>query len=87
MANQGKYGPLQRHLTELNGGEWQASFADVEAIIGDNLPAAARSYRAWWANSRSRVQGRAWLDAGWQTANVNMAAESLRFQRTPAPGN
>lgn len=87
MADQGKYGPLQRHLTELDGGEWQASFADIEAVIGDSLPASARSRRSWWANDRSHGHARVWLDAGWQTANVDMAAESLRFQRTPAPGN
>ena len=81
MAAQGKYGPLQRHLTELNGEEWQASFADIEAIIGSNLPASARSHRAWWGNDRSHGHARAWLDAGWQTADVDMAAESLRFQR------
>ena len=82
MANQGKYEPLRRHLADLDGGDWQASFADVEAVIGDELPPVARSSRSWWANDCSHVQAKAWLNAGWQTANVNMAGESLRFQRT-----
>lgn len=82
MANQGKYGPLYQHLTDLDGGEWQASFADIEAVIGGELPASARSHRAWWANDRSHRHALAWLDAGWRTAEVDMTGESLRFQRT-----
>ena len=83
MAIQGKYGPLYRHLTNLNGGEWRASFADIEAVIGCDLPASARNHRAWWANDRSKCNALAWIDAGWQTAEVNMDAETLRFQRVP----
>ena len=85
MAIPGKYEPLYRHLTNLNGGEWQASFADIEAVIGCDLPDSARSHRSWWANDRSKRNALAWLDAGWQTAEVNMDAESLWFRRTPEP--
>ena len=81
MADQGKYKPLRRHLDSLNGDEWQASFADIEAVIGCNLPASARRHRSWWANDRSHRHALAWLDAGWETANVNMDAGTLLFRR------
>ena len=76
-----KYRKLHSHLCGLTAGEWKASFADVEAIIGDKLPPAARTHRAWWANGSAMVQERAWKAAGWKTADVDMNAETLLFRR------
>lgn len=76
-----KYRKLHSHLCGLSAGEWKASFAEVEAIIGDKLPPAARTYRAWWANDITHTHGRAWVAAGWKTEKVNMDAEMLTFRR------
>lgn len=79
-----KYRNLYAHLCSLTAQEWRASFADIEAIIGDDLPPAARSYRAWWSNHGGvhvLRQARAWLSAGWKTAEVDMSAETLLFRR------
>ena len=83
MANQNKYGLLRQHLDNLNRDEWQASFADIETIIGFNLPASARRHRPWWANDPTHSHANAWLNAGWKTADVDIDTESLQFQRAP----
>ena len=76
-----KYRNLYAHLLSLSSQEWKASFADIEVIIGDNLPASARRYRASWANDITQARARAWLAAGWETAQVDMNAETLLFRR------
>ena len=76
-----KYRKLYAHLRSLSSREWKASFADIEAIIGDRLPASARRHRASWANDITQARARAWLAAGWETAQVDMDAETLTFRR------
>lgn len=51
-------------------------------MLGCDLPLSARDHRPWWANDRSHSQARAWMEAGWKTTNVDMAAETLVFRRT-----
>ncbi|MCY3637763.1 MAG: hypothetical protein OXI16_06045 [Chloroflexota bacterium] len=49
----GKYGPLYDHIRELDERrvrEWQASFTEIEKIIGDTLPPSAHQHSVWWAN-------------------------------------
>lgn len=82
MEYQGrKYRKLYTHLCGLNSHEWMTSFADIEAIIGDKLPASARLHRASWANDTTQTRARAWISAGWKTAHVDMDAETLLFRR------
>ncbi len=76
-----KYRKLYAHLRSLSSQEWKTSFADIEAIIGDHLPASARRHRASWANDITQARARAWLAAGWETADVDMDAETLLFRR------
>ena len=79
-----KYRKLYAHLCGLTDREWRASFSDIEAVIGDNLPPSARRHRAWWSNhSGDNIlrQARAWISAGWETADVDMDAETLLFRR------
>jgi hypothetical protein len=84
MAMRGKYRRLYAHLCGLRSHEWSASFAEVEAVLGFQLPLSARMHRPWWAN-QSRGNGHshalAWTMAGWETAAVDMAAETLLFRR------
>lgn len=63
------------------------SFAEVESVLGFALPPAARRYRAWWSNNPTNsVITNAWLGAGFRSAQVDMANQSLRFVRA-APGS
>ena len=81
-----KYLKLYTHLCGLNAREWMATFADIEAIIGAKLPPSARYYQAWWANDSSHSQGAAWAAAGWETAEVGLAKETLLFRRRRTSG-
>lgn len=73
------YAPLAAHLAATTDNQTM-SFADVEQILGRPLPPTARRRPQWWANNDNRhVQARAWLDVGYVTADVDLAAETVTF--------
>lgn len=75
-----KYEPLQRHLQASGIPSLQFRFADIEEILGFALPASARRYAAWWSNSDgSHVQAQAWLAAGYETSDVDIPGEQVKF--------
>ena len=78
-----KYDPLQDYLLGLKGNQWRASFDQIEEMLGFPLPRSALEYQAWWANERSekRDHKRAWLAAGWRTANLNLTGRTVEFVR------
>ena len=87
MAVRGKYQRLYEYLSNLPIQEWRTSFGEIEAIIGFELPSSARRYRPWWANQEGNSghsQALAWSAAGWETAQVDMNAETLLFRRKRA---
>ena len=45
----GKYDPLGTYLARQPGREVRVTFAEVEAVLGFQLPASARTYRPWWS--------------------------------------
>jgi len=57
------------------------TFAQVEGIIGDNLPFSALRNRSWWHNLRSTAQGQAWMNVGWRVQDVNMTERTVVFRR------
>ena len=84
----GKYRRLYMHLSGLQPTEWRTSFSEVESILGFSLPPSARIHRPWWANQRSdngHSHALAWTAAGWETADVDMNAETLSFRRRKSP--
>ena len=86
MAVRGKYQRLYTHLCGLTTREWRTSFRELESIIGFELPASARLHRPWWANQtggNGHSQALAWSAAGWETADVDMDAETLLLRRKP----
>lgn len=82
-----RYEPLKQFLSRQSGNELPLSFKDVEQMIRVPLPKSAREYRPWWANNAggSHVQAQAWLEAGWRTERVDMAAERVVFVRRGFP--
>jgi hypothetical protein len=77
-----KYSSLRHHLERESGPSVEMTFDEIDDVVG-GLPASARRYSAWWSNEREgrHVQARAWVDAGWCVANVNLTAERVRFTR------
>lgn len=83
MALRGKYRRLYAHLCGLPTREWGTTFGEIESIVGFELPASARLHRPWWSNQRGgngHSQALAWTVAGWETAQVDMDAETLLFR-------
>ena len=54
MAMRGNYRRLYAHLCGLGSREWLASFTEVAAVLGFQLPPTARMHRPWWANQSPR---------------------------------
>lgn len=76
-----KYDALSQFLKHSTG-KVELQFADVEEVLGFQLPASARKYAAWWSNSRgTHVQATAWLAAGYETDQVDLAQQTVRFVR------
>lgn len=85
-----KYTPLADHLRASGREALTMTFAEIEEVIGGNLPPSAFSHRAWWSNNpTNNVMTHAWLEAGYETANVDMARRTLVFRKAapdyPAP--
>jgi hypothetical protein len=77
-----KYEPLAAFLKAKGAGEVRLSFREIEKILGAKLPPSAYQHRPWWANeARGHVHAKAWLDAGYETTEVDMGAKKLIFKR------
>jgi hypothetical protein len=76
-----KYSALADYLRAQKSDEVPMTFAQVERIVGGKLPASHR-YRSWWSNnSFNSVMTKAWLDAGFESTNVNMKSRTLVFRK------
>ena len=53
MVLRGKYQRLYSYLHRLEAQEWRASFGEVEAVVGFQLPPSARLHRPWWRPLRN----------------------------------
>lgn len=77
----GKYDPLTEFLAQTAGDEVPMTFAEIERVTGQALP-ASRRYPAWWSNNPdNNVMTKAWLAAGFQTEQVDIGRERLVFRR------
>ena len=86
IANRGKYQRLYTYLCALTIREWRTTFCEIESIIGFQLPASARLHRPWWSNQtrgNGHSQALSWSAAGWETAEVDMEAETLLLRPKP----
>jgi DNA-binding XRE family transcriptional regulator len=82
MKEGAKYLPLYSHLRESGQDELTLSFSAIEALLGERLPATARTQRAWWSNrSRGAVQAAAWMTAGYHVETLDLAAEEVTFRK------
>lgn len=78
-----KYAPLALFLSKTKEERITLSFTEIEKIIRDKLPAAAREHRSWWANdTTSHVQSKQWIKAGRRVASINFNEEKVIFALT-----
>jgi hypothetical protein len=77
-----KYDPLYKWLHSQSAKNVSATFAQIEVVLGFELPETARDKAQWWANEvgdTRHVQCQAWMDAGFETRNLNITKESVEF--------
>jgi hypothetical protein len=78
----GKYEPLGAFLRGQRTQEVSLTFNEIEKITGVKLPPKAQHHRAWWSNNAANnVMTKVWLDAGFESAQVDMGARKLVFRR------
>jgi hypothetical protein len=79
----GKYEPLARFLEARNDDVWNATFDQIEAKLGFDLPKSAHEHRAWWSNQHGpgHSQKEGWQAAGWETREVDLRRGVVRFER------
>jgi hypothetical protein len=82
----GKYDPLYRRLMSSTEPTLRFTFAEIERILGEELPPSARRHQAWWANERegTHVHALSWLDAGYKTQRLDVNAGTVEFVRSSA---
>src|SRR5258708_3970640 len=84
----GKYEPLTEFLRKQALNEVQMTFGQIERVIDARLPPKAQHHRAWWSNTPSNnVMTKAWLDAGFRSAQVDMERRKLVFCRIAPRGS
>jgi hypothetical protein len=87
-----KYAPLGDYLRKQQIAFVPMTFAKVEEIVRTKLP-KSQCYPAWWSNNPwNNVMTQVWLDAGFETEQVDVAGRKLVFRRvrktaTPAEGD
>ena len=78
----GKYEPLGQFLRNQRGREVPLTFREIEKITGVKLPPKAQHQRAWWSNNpANNVMTKVWLEAGFESAQVDIEARKLVFRR------
>ena len=77
-----KYQPLGDYLRIHTTNEVPLTFSEIERIVGAKLPHSAYSHRPWWSNNATNsVMTKVWLEAGFQSARVDMTKRRLVFER------
>jgi len=84
QSRESRYVPLADWLQSQPGNvdQLKLSFAQIEQIIGGDLPNSAYNHRAWWANdSVAHYHSRLWLEVGWRRSYLNMSGKHATFVR------
>lgn len=77
-----KYYRLHDHLRQSGLDELTLTFTAIETLLGERLPATARTHRAWWSNrSQGAVQAAAWMGAGYHVEALDLTAEQVTFRK------
>ena len=80
-----KYDPLGVHLRRQTADRIAMSFREIEHVTGVSLPEKSQHSRAWWSNNPgNNVMTTVWLDAGFETAEVDLKAHTVVFVRKGA---
>src|SRR3981081_2671761 len=77
-----KYEPLADFLRQQAAELVAMKFEDIERVVGSKLPPSSRQHRAWWSNNpNNNVMTKVWLNAGFNTEQVDIEGRRLVFRR------
>ena len=81
-----RYAYLTSYFHDVHGNDdsFQMTFDGIDQQVRSNggiLPKSSRKFRSWWTNSQRSPQARAWLDAGFRVARVDLDKGRVAFQR------
>jgi hypothetical protein len=87
-----KYEPLTHFLSSSKRTVVELTFREIERIIDARLPASAVKHRAFWSNNGAgHAHAQAWLEAGYESENVDIDKGRIVFRRakedSAAPSN
>ena len=82
-ARTSKYAPIGEFLQKEGASQLSLGFAELETVLGFNLPASALGHPAWWANSLTTPQGKCWVTAGFEVQDLNLDSRRVTFVRKP----
>ena len=77
-----KYSPLAGFLKECPHHEITLTFAEIESILGADLPPSAYAGKAFWRNDTNvytRPSGPGWVSAGWKVVPESVESGSVTF--------
>lgn len=78
-----KYERLTAYLRASGQEVVPVTWEKIEEVIDAKLPPSAHRRRAWWSNN---AMTRAWLEAGYESADVNMEGRRLVFRKSDSVG-
>ncbi|NJL46259.1 MAG: helix-turn-helix transcriptional regulator [Leptolyngbyaceae cyanobacterium SM2_5_2] len=84
-----KYYPLFDYLQSSGQDDVLLAFAEIEAMLGGELPASARDRKNWWSNrdSATALQASAWIKAGYHVQDVDIGQKKVTFRKYQAHYN
>ena len=81
-----RYAYLTKYFRDVHGNEdsFQMTLEEINKRLHPDegvLPKSSRKFRSWWTNSPRATQARAWLEAGFRVASVDLDEGLVTFQR------
>jgi hypothetical protein len=78
-----KYEPETPSPARKKASYLSLGFSEIEKVLGLALPERAYATTKWWDNDAGHSHAKGWLDAGWQTAAVDLQARQVTFELRP----
>ncbi len=76
-----KYIALTNYLKNSDKNKIRLTFADIENIIGFELPPSARKYQEFWCHSQSHTLPYCFKLASYQKTDCDIHAEYVDFEK------
>ena len=75
-----KYDPLNEYLKKSGRLNLRLTFAEIEKILNDKLPASAYVHEQWWLRG-GHTQDKAWLEAGYMVDEIDLNEQIVNFHQ------